>query len=225
MPRKLFWGECEPPPTATPPRKPKNRDRRPREYLTEPEVMRLVEAAGSRGRFPWRDATLILVMYRHALRVSETVALRWDMVDFETRMIHVRRLKNGISGAQPLTGTELRYLRRWQREQSKLCGGNPPPYVFTSERGLRDTPLTRFRVGEIFAAAGIDTPGINMPIHPHMMRHACGFYLASKKERKEGAAPRADLLQMQAYLGHKNIQNTMLYLSLPPDQFDGIWKD
>lgn len=213
MPRQLFLGVS---PKAAPPRKPKNLDRRPREHLTEAEVMRLVEAAGSRGRFPWRDAALILVMYRHGLRVSELVALRWDMLDLAAGLIHVRRVKNGTPTTHPLTGKELRHLRRWQAEQSKLCGGDPPPHVFTSGRGLNDAPISADRVRAIVEAAGIEAVGITMPIHPHMLRHSCGYYLASK-----GTDTRA----IQLYLGHKNIQNTVGYTALSPDRFRGLWKD
>lgn len=216
MPRKLISGISENLAQPAHPRKPKNADMRPREHLTEAEVMRLVEAAGSRGRFPWRDAALVLVMYRHGLRVSEAAALRWDMVDLAAALIHVRRVKNGTPTTHPMTGKELRHLRRWQGEQAKLCGGDPPPYVFTSGRGLNDAPLSTDRVHAIIEGAGKEAPGITFPIHPHMLRHSCGFYLAAK-----GTDTRA----IQLYLGHKNIQNTTVYTALSPDRFKGFWND
>lgn len=218
MPQSSFSGVSKTPAKPAPPRKPTNLARRPREHLTETEVLRLVEAAGSRGRFPWRDAALILVMYRHGLRVSEAVALRWDMIDLDAALIHVRRVKNGTPTTHPLTGKELRHLRRWQAEQVKLCGGDPPPHVFTSGRGLNDAPLSAYRVGEIVTAAAQEAAGggFTFPIHPHMLRHSCGFYLASKH---------TDTRTIQLYLGHKNIQNTVGYTALSPEQFKGIWKD
>ncbi len=98
-----------------PPRKPKNADVRPREYLTEKEVERLMRAARSLGRHGHRDATLILVTYRHGLRVSEAVALRWDVVDLEQGRLHVARLKSGVPAVHSLRGPEIRALRRLRR--------------------------------------------------------------------------------------------------------------
>src|SRR5215467_3662302 len=89
--------------------------KRPREYLTETEVDKLIEAAKG-NRYGHRDATAILVAYRHGLRSSEVVGLRWDDVDFTTARLHVRRAKGGEAAVHPLGGKELRALRRLQRE-------------------------------------------------------------------------------------------------------------
>ena len=91
------------------------RSSRPREYLTEREIERLIEAAG-KNRWGHRDATAILIAYRHGLRASELVALRWDDIDFTTGKLHVRRAKGGMASVHPLGGKELRALRRLQRE-------------------------------------------------------------------------------------------------------------
>ena len=87
-------------------------------------------AAARRNRWGHRDATMILVAYRHGLRVSELVDLRWDQVDFRTATLHVRRVKQGTPSTHPILGDELRSLRRLQREQAPKS-----PFVFTSERG------------------------------------------------------------------------------------------
>src|ERR1700704_4230821 len=89
---------------------------RVREFLTEKEVERLIKAAGN-NRWGHRDATMILVAYRHGLRASELCGLRWDQVDLEHGRLHVSRAKNGVASVHPLTGVELRVLRRLQREQ------------------------------------------------------------------------------------------------------------
>src|SRR6516162_1995086 len=90
---------------TVPPRLTLNRDRRPREYLTPKEVVRLMAHARTRGRYGLRDATMILVVYRHGLRPGELCALRWDQVDFAHGLLHVRRLKNGIESVHSLGGT------------------------------------------------------------------------------------------------------------------------
>ena len=116
-----------------PKRKP-NAEYRSREHLTEREVERLIEAMKG-NRWGHRDATMVLIAFRHGLRASELVDLRWDQVDPEHALLHVRKLKNGSPATHPLTGKELRALRRLQREQNTKS-----PFVFTSERG---TPFTK----------------------------------------------------------------------------------
>ena len=114
--------------TVTPRRRP-NAELRTREYLTETEVEKLIKAAGT-NRWGHRDATMILVAYRHGLRASELVDLRWDQIDFNGAVLHVRRVKSGTPSTHPIQGDELRALRRLQREQEPRS-----PFVFTSERG------------------------------------------------------------------------------------------
>ena len=120
--------------TVTPKRLP-NGKLRTREYLTEAEVERLMAAAKG-NRWGHRDATMILVAYRHGLRAAELVDLRWDQIDFATATLHVRRVKQGTPSTHPILGDELRALRRLQREQEPKS-----PFVFTSERGAPFTPL------------------------------------------------------------------------------------
>ncbi len=108
------------------PRKPKNTDARSREYLTDKEVEALMKAARNTGRHGHRDATLILIAYRHGLRVSELVALRWDQVQLGQGLLHVTRRKNGTDSTHPLRGPEIRALRRLRREYPDT------PYLFTS---------------------------------------------------------------------------------------------
>jgi type 1 fimbriae regulatory protein FimE len=110
------------------PKRLRNADRRPREYLAPDEVRRLIDQAGKLGRHSARDAALLTLAYRHGLRVSELVALRWDMVDLKQGLLHVSRMKNGIPSVQPLRGPELRALRRLARDYPDT------PYVFVTER-------------------------------------------------------------------------------------------
>jgi len=189
-----------------PPRRMKNAALRSREYLTQDEVERLMDAAGKVGRHCHRDRTLILIAFRHALRVYELVSLRWDQVDLKQGLLHVRRAKNGSPSTHPIRGPEIRALRRLKRDYPDT------PYVFFTER---KSPLTTSSVRKIISRAG-EKAGIGFPVHPHMLRHACGFYLAN-----EGHDTRA----IQHYMGHKNIQHTVRYTELAADRFNGFWAD
>ena len=63
-------------------------------------IEKLIKAAGE-NRWGHRDATAILIAYRHGLRASELVALRWDDIDFQTGKLHVRRAKGGTASVRP----------------------------------------------------------------------------------------------------------------------------
>ena len=168
--------------------------------------MQLWQAAGSAGRHGHRDKTLILVAYRHALRVAELVALRWDQVDLKAGLMHVARVKNGTPSTQPIRGPELRALRELKRQYPES------PYLFVTERGGPMTPAT---VRKMLARAG-ELAALPFPIHPHMLRHSTGYKLAN-----DGNDTRA----IQQYLGHKNITHTVRYTELSPERFKGFWKD
>jgi integrase len=189
---------------TVPPRPVPHAERRPREYLTPKEVERLITAA-RQNRYGHRDATMIRVAYRHGLRVSELCALRWDQVDFEHGLLHVRRIKNGMPSVHPLGGGELRALRKLQREaiQSR--------YVFTTER---KAPMSPAGFRKMLARTG-EAGAFPFLVHPHMLRHACGYKLAN-----DGQDTRA----VQHYLGHKNIQHTVRYTELAPNRFKDFWR-
>jgi len=116
---------------------------------------------------------MILVAYRHGLRVSELVDLRWDQVDFGKATLHVRRVKQGTPSTHPILGDELRALRRLQREQEFKS-----PFIFTSERGA---PFSTAGLARMVERAG---SGFTFKVHPHMLRHACGF-----KPANDGTIP------------------------------------
>lgn len=195
---------------SKPPIRKKNLDSRSREYLSAHEVESLRKAAKSLGRNGVRDDTLILLMFRHALRVGEAIALRWDQVDMTSGFLHVNRLKNGVSSIHPLRDVELRALRELRRVSQKTPAGITA-YVFVSER---QAPLTERTVHHIISRAGEEAK-LGFSVHPHMLRHATGFYLAN-----EGF----DTRSIQGYMGHSNIKNTVLYTQLSPKRF-GFWKD
>jgi type 1 fimbriae regulatory protein FimE len=190
----------------SPPARRRNAEVRSREYLTPSEVEALIAAAKGAGRHGHRDSTLILMMYRHALRVSELVSLRRDQVDLVQGQLHVNRMKSGIPSVHPLRGPELRSLRKLFREYSES------PYVFSTER---KGPMTAATVRKMIARAGAEA-GLGFPVHPHMLRHATGYYLASKGH---------DTRAIQAYMGHRNIQHTVRYTEMSPTRFNGFWRD
>jgi type 1 fimbriae regulatory protein FimB/type 1 fimbriae regulatory protein FimE len=191
---------------VAPPRRRPNRELRSREYLTPTEAAQLIAAAAASGRHGRRDQTLLLLMYRHGLRVSEAVSLRWEQVDLKAGLLHVSRLKNGVPSTHPLRGAELRALRQLRRDWPDS------PYLFASERG---GPMTSSNVRKLVTRAG-QTAHLPFPTHPHMLRHACGFKLAN-----DGHDTRA----LQHYLGHKNIAHTVRYTELAPDRFRTFWRD
>jgi type 1 fimbriae regulatory protein FimE len=199
MPQRFFSAK-------SPPKKHRNIEHRAREFLTPAEVDHLIWTARQRGRYGPRDATLLLLMYRHGLRVAEVVRLRWDMLDLKAAWLHVRLVKNGVTAVHTIRGPERRALRQLQQTYAGMA------YLFVSERG---GPLTARAVHHIVAQAGVTT-GLPFPVHPHMLRHACGFYLANK-----GVDTRA----LQQYLGHRNIQHTVRYTELTPQRFQDFWED
>jgi type 1 fimbriae regulatory protein FimB/type 1 fimbriae regulatory protein FimE len=188
------------------PRRRRNADLRTREYLTEGEIERLIEAAKG-NRWGQRDASMVLVAYRHGLRASELADLRWDQVDFATATLHVRRAKRGTPATHPILGDELRALRRLQRDQEPKS-----PFVFTSERGA---PFTTAGFARMIERAGKEAK-FAFKAHPHMLRHACGYALANKGH---------DTRALQAYLGHRNIQHTVRYTELSPTRFKDFWRE
>lgn len=191
-----------------PPIRQRNQASRTREYLTPDEVERMIVAARhADGRLASRDTLLIMMAYRHGFRASELIGLRWDQTDLKAGMLHVARLKHGSPSTHPLRGPELRALRAWKREQ-----GDATPYVFTS---LRGGPMTRRTIHYVVNEAG-KAAGLEFPVHPHMLRHATGYYLANAGQ---------DTRAIQLYLGHKNIQHTVRYTELASGRFKDFWKD
>lgn len=192
---------------TVPPKRRRNADVRTREHLTEREVEALIGAArgGDGRRYGNRDATMILVAFRHALRVGELVNLRWSDVDFRAARLHVRRLKGSISGVHPLEGDELRALRKLRTESDGA------EFVFLTERR---TPFTAAGFRKMLARLG-EAAGLGaLKVHPHALRHATGFALVNKG---------VDTRTLQAYMGHAQIANTVRYTALDAGRFKGLW--
>jgi type 1 fimbriae regulatory protein FimE len=188
-----------------PPRRRPNAESRTREHLTSEEVGKLLAAARREGRNTARDEALVLVTYRHGLRVSELVTLRWEQVEFKAGLLHIVRLKNGTPSTHPLQGDELRVLRTVKRDWPDS------PFVFASERG---GPMTDSNVRKLIARLG-QAAKFTFPVHPHQLRHACGYALVQAGH---------DTRRIQLWMGHKNIQHTVRYTTLSDAAFKDFWR-
>jgi integrase len=148
-------------------RKP-NAELRTREHLTTDEVEKLIDCA-SRNRQGYRDGLMVLLAFRHGLRAAEVCDLRWEQIDFATATLYVRRIKHGTPATHPLTGREMRALRKHQR------GSGRSAFVFVSERGA---PLSAPGFSRMVERAG-RAAKLGIKVHAHMLRHACGYALAN----------------------------------------------
>jgi type 1 fimbriae regulatory protein FimB len=179
-----------------------------RKHLTGLEVERLIEATkGNRNEA--RDRCLLLLMFRHGLRVSEACGLKLDQVDTESRILHVARLKGGLSTTQPLRGDELRAIKAWLIERARMKPTGKAFFVSEQRK-----PLHRSTVNLLLKTCSLTT-SLSLIAHPHMLRHACGFALADQG---------ADTRLIQDYLGHRNIQHTVKYTATNPARFQRLWR-
>jgi integrase len=180
-----------------------NAEYRKREHLTPDEVGKLIEAA-KRNRYGQRDATMIMVAYRHGFRASEVCELEWSAIDFTRAEMHVTRKKSGTPSTHPLRGDELRELRKLRKDSTG-------PFVFTSERG---SPFTAESFNWLVKRTG-ERAKLPFPVHAHMLRHAAGYKLAADNH---------DTRSIQAYLGHADIRHTVRYTALSPKPFRDFWR-
>lgn len=179
-----------------------------RKHLTRLEVDKLL-AATKGARNEARDRCLLLLMFRHGLRVSEACGLVLSQVDTESRVLHVSRLKKGLSTTHPLRADEIRAVKSWLADRARMKPETNAFFV-SERRG----PLSRKTAFVIIRKCG-EVAGLPLPAHPHMLRHACGFALADQG---------ADTRLIQDYLGHRNIQHTVRYTATNPARFEKLWR-
>lgn len=179
-----------------------------RKHLTGLEVDRLL-AATSGARNEARDKCLLLLMFRHGLRVSEACGLKLSQVDIESRVLHVARLKSGLSTTHPLRADEIRAIKAWLTVRKKMKP--EADAFFISERRA---PLSRKTAWVLIRHYG-EVAKLPLPAHPHMLRHACGFAMADQG---------ADTRLIQDYLGHRHIQHTVIYTAANPARFEKLWR-
>ncbi len=177
-----------------------------RDYLTEAEFLVLLQ--GTRySRYYWRNAAMLMLTFYHGLRVSELCNLRRQDVDLHHGRIWIARLKGSLSTEQPLLPEELRSLKRYlkQRSDSQL------PWLFLTERGDQ---FTRFSINYLVGITG-ERAGLAFHVHPHMLRHGCGYALANRGY---------DLRLIQDYLGHRDPKHTTRYTRTAAHRFAGLWE-
>lgn len=183
-------------------------DNRKKDFLTEAEFEQFLNAA-KKGRHGGRDYAMCLFMLRHGLRVSELCAFQRASLSFADAQAFVRRLKNGLATQQPLTGEELRAIKRYLRERNQ-CGSAQLPWLFITERG---TNFTRQGVSYLIQTIG-KRAGLSFRVTPHMLRHSCGFHLANKG---------CDTRLIQDYLGHRDPRHTAHYTRTAAVRFNNLW--
>ena len=184
----------------------KHRARGTRDYVLPKEVDRLLKATINKGAHGHRNYTLILLCFRHGLKLGELVNLQWKMVDFKRKALHVSRSMNGINSVHPLSGTELKALRKLKKDYPRSR------YLFVTSDGNR---LTTRSVSRVVTEAG-EAARLKFPVNPRMLRRGCAYELAQAGH---------NVVALQHYLGHRKILQTLRYVKLPAQPFKEFWKD
>jgi type 1 fimbriae regulatory protein FimE len=169
-------------------------------FPTEAQVEALAKAARNH-----RDRTMIMTAYRHGLRVSELVSLKWDQIDLEAATMRIYRAKHGRDATHPIPGSELRELRRLKR------GGCRRVCVHVASGRTDDRASVRSDARE----DGRRRAGLPGPFNPHSLRHACGYFLASAGR---------SMRDIQHYLGHRDLKSTEIYTRSGTDQFSRLFQ-
>jgi integrase len=182
-----------------------NDELRGKRHLTTSEVIQICNAIQKKSRNSDRDELMVLMAYHHGFRVSELTSVKWQHVDLKYGQLSVKRLKNGIDTLHPISDKrELMLLRRAYRNQLKPTTG----FVFRNERG---SPVSVNGFQKMFGKYSEQALGVKW--NSHSLRHACGTALIDRGH---------DLRTVQVYMGHRNIQNTTVYLHESAKQFDKI---
>jgi type 1 fimbriae regulatory protein FimB len=184
----------------------KGKNQRRREYLTADEIEKLLAAARN-TRNPERDFCILLLAFRHALRVSEICGLKLSDINLELAEIYVHRLKGSIASPHPMFNGESQAVRNWLARRAEM---NPPESVqelFISERRQAMSRRTIWvMIREVARAAGLE----HLEVHPHMLRHSTGYSLVNRG---------VDTRSLQAFMGLASISSTVRYTALDSRRF------
>jgi integrase len=173
-----------------------------RRHLRPKEAAKLIAAAGKRGRYPERDKLLLRLAYRHGLRASEAVGLRWDSFDLDGGSLTITRAKGGKISTHTVARDDLSALRKMRKATTG-------PWVFETERR---GPLSVDAMQYIVREAG-KLAELGDELHPHMLRHGAGYALIN-----DGV----DVRLVQEFLGHASISSTAIYTAISPKRLAGV---
>jgi len=150
---------------------------------------------------------MLMLTFYHGLRVTELCRLKRQDVDLTPGRIWIKRITGSLSTEPPLQADELRMLKRslTQRGQAQL------PWLFLNERGDQ---FTRSSINYLVGITGVRA-GLQFHVHPHMLRHGCGYALANRGY---------DLRLIQDYLGHRDPKHTTRYTRTAAHRFEGLWE-
>lgn len=181
-----------------------------RKYITRNEWFAFFKAIdGTRNEV--RDKAMIHLAYMHGLRVSELINIKVTDVDINEKIIYIKRLKNGLSTTHPLQPLTIVLLQDWLKERPRYVKKNMCEYLFVSTRG---DCLSRQWIYRLCVHLS-QRAGLKIKVHPHMLRHACGYELANQG---------LDTRLIQDYLGHRNIHHTVLYTASNASRFQRVWQ-
>lgn len=191
------------------PSRKKNTHYRSRKYITKEEfdilISKRIKTKRESQRRIDRYKSILYLLYYHALRCSELVELKWDAIDMVSKTIHITRLKNGKSSIHPLMKCEYPVLKRLYDIRKGF-------YVLEGPMGDQ---MPRASVNSFFFRLN-KKKLIPLKLHPHMLRHGCGYYLANKG---------IDTRSIQVYMGHSCIKSTAIYTEISPNRFNDFFTD
>jgi len=175
--------------------------------LSKITITKLMQVAKKLSRKPERDICLIWMMYRHGLRVSEAINLKWKNINFEENRIYIVRAKGSTSGYHPLSQEDRKYLMSLRRT---LKYNSSFDYIFQSVNG---ESMKRHTVHHMIDR--LCERGKLEHIHPHKLRHSCGNHMAMSN---------ISTIHIKEWLGHKKIENTVIYTQQAGKQYDNLQK-
>ncbi|ECA1878895.1 tyrosine-type recombinase/integrase [Salmonella enterica] len=158
-----------------------------------------------------RDKNIFTIIYRHGLRVSELTGIRITDLDMSEKTIYIRRLKNGFSTIHPLQEDTCQLIKKWLEVRPLYLKGEDQGWLFLTTYGER---ISRQWIYKLTQKYGLKA-GLSLKVHPHMLRHSCGYALANQG---------LDTRLIQDYLGHRNINHTVHYTASNPARFIRVWQ-